>query len=82
MVLPTLPRLGSRHLVRTGLAQLGQPLTGKRGFLRRRSDWPVISLQPAETERDAGKAIHLSGAGASHISLMNNGHFAHREALI
>lgn len=52
------------------------------GFLRHWSDWPVISLQPAETERDAGKAIHLSGAGASHISLMNNGHFAHREALI
>lgn len=54
----------------------------ERGFLRHRSDWPVILLQPAETERDAVKAIHLSGAGASHISLTNNGHFAHGEALI
>lgn len=43
---------------------------------------PVISLQPAETERDTVKAVHLHGAGASHILLMNNGHFAHREALI
>lgn len=42
----------------------------------------VILLQPAETERDTVKAVHLSGAGASHISLINNGHFAHREALI
>lgn len=73
---------GSRHLVCTGPAQLVQPLTGKRGFLRHRSVWPVISLLPAETERDAVKAIHLSGAGASPVSLMNNGHFAHREALI
>lgn len=43
---------------------------------------PVISLQPAETQRDTVKAVHLGRAGASHISLMNNGHFAHRQALI
>lgn len=43
---------------------------------------PVILLQPAETERDTVKGAHLRGAGASRISLMNNGHFAHRAALI
>lgn len=35
---------------------------------------PVISLQLAETEREPVKAGHLRGAGASHISLRNNGH--------
>lgn len=39
---------------------------------------PVILPQLAEAERDTVKAGHLSGAGASHMSLMNNGHFAHR----
>lgn len=49
----------------------------ERGFLHHPSDWPVISLQPAEAEGDAVTVAHLSGAGASHISLMNSGHFAH-----
>lgn len=81
----SLPRLGSGFLGkqeapgshRTSTAGPACDWQSVASFVTKATG-PVILPQLAETERDAVKAGHLSGAGASHMALVNNGHFAHR----
>lgn len=85
LLVHSLPRLGSGFLGRqeapgSHRTSTAGPACGWQSVASSvtRVTGPVILPQLAETERDAGKVGHLSGAGASHMSLINNRHFAHR----